>query len=120
MKRRFFLHLIPLIFGLAASPFAFANGEVENSNGLGDSTLAAKINPFESKIVNGNLQIRFLAGNGSGIVGMHDILGNKIFESSASEFVEFNMNGLKSGVYFIVWRENKTSFTRRFVFRREI
>lgn len=90
-----------------------------NMEWLGDSSLSIRTNPFETKLSNGVLQIKFIAGNGSGVVGMHDILGNKVFEATADDVVEFSTRSLKSGVYFIVWRENKNSFTRRIVIRHE-
>lgn len=119
MNRKNFLALFTAVLFSAVSSQAFASQGQENFDFLGDSTLNAKVNPFESKLINNTLQIKFLAGNGSGVVGMHDILGNRIFESTASEFVDFNMNNLKPGVYFIVWREGKQSYTRRFVYRPE-
>lgn len=109
----FALSLPVLSFG------AIANESVFTTDFVGDSAQSAKINPFDARIVNGRLSIKFLSNSTSAVVGLHDILGNKVFESNSLENVDFSMAGLKSGVYFLVWKDNRNSFTRRIVYRQE-
>ncbi|HRH34111.1 MAG TPA: T9SS type A sorting domain-containing protein [Catalimonadaceae bacterium] len=97
----------------------FASQAVSNYEMIGDSSLSAKTNPFDARIINGRLVIKFQTGNSNGVVGLHDILGNKVFESTSGENIDFSMAGLRSGVYFLVWKDNRNSFTRRIVFRQE-
>jgi hypothetical protein len=50
---------------------------------------------------------------------MFDILGNKVFELPANETVEYSLANLKSGLYFVVLKNQKGNFTRKFLHKQE-
>lgn len=128
------LYLTALLFIVGSQAFAkkysiiysdFGTTAEWMAEGPGDSTVFTRASqssqaaPFDSKIINGRLQIVLRNTAGSAIVALHDILGNKVFEAPANENVEWSLAGLKSGIYILVWKENRASFTKRIVFRQE-
>jgi hypothetical protein len=76
-------------------------------------------NILDTKVINGRLMVSIKESNANGLICLHDVLGNKIFESPANDNVDWSMAGLKSGVYFVVWKEGKNNFTKRILFRQE-
>lgn len=76
-------------------------------------------NPITLIQRDGRLQIRFTAEINTGMVYLFDLLGNKIHESNANDNIDWSLANLKSGVYFVVWKENKTSFTRKFIHKQD-
>jgi hypothetical protein len=84
-----------------------------------------KVNPnfkesnLETRLVNGRLQVVLKDQNAIGLIALHDVLGNKIFESPANDNIDWSMAGLKSGVYFLVWKDGRNNQTRRILFRQD-
>jgi hypothetical protein len=50
---------------------------------------------------------------------MYDILGNKVFELPANDALEFPVANLKSGLYFVVLKGSKGSFTKKILHKQE-
>jgi hypothetical protein len=50
---------------------------------------------------------------------MFDILGNKVFEIPANESLEYSVANLKSGLYFLILKGPKGSYTRKFLHKQE-
>jgi len=76
-------------------------------------------NPIETRMNNERLQISIRSLNASGSIALYDILGNKLIETPANDNIEVTMAGYRSGAYFVVWKDNKMSFTKRFIYRSE-
>jgi len=120
------LYAVLLIFATSqafAARFSLIHSDFsKDAEAPGDSAIFSKSsqsNPFDSRIINGRLQISIKPGVTSGVVGLHDILGNRIFEAAANENIEWSLAGLKSGIYILVWKESRNSFTKRIVYRQE-
>jgi hypothetical protein len=75
--------------------------------------------PLELIIRSGKLQIRWNEAYPSGDVFLYDLLGNKIFIARANEAIEWNMENLRTGVYFVVWKDGRNAFTKKFLYRQD-
>jgi hypothetical protein len=107
----------PFYFVMVSSSGQISKGSIStNSVTSSRNIIANSENPVEAKIINDRLQINIKASNVSGLVSIHDILGNKIFEAPANDNNSLSMVGHKSGVYFVVWKDQKSSFTKRFFY----
>jgi len=100
------------------------NGQV--SKGSITATLAATKtgfsnleNPIETKLINNRLQIFIKTPNASGVITIHDLLGNTVLQTQADQNTEVSMAGHKSGVYFIGWKDGKSNFTKRIIYRAD-
>jgi len=76
-------------------------------------------NPLQFVVKEGRLQIRLPEELHTGSVFLFDLLGNKIFETLANDNIDWSLANLKSGIYFVVWKENKSSFTRKFIHKQD-
>jgi hypothetical protein len=83
------------------------------------SNLVIQENPIESKIINERLLVQVKTSSNSGTIKVHDLLGNKIIETTANDGLDISMAGHKAGVYFIIWKDGKNSFTKKFIYRPE-
>jgi hypothetical protein len=75
--------------------------------------------PFAFLVKDKRLEIKMDAANQSGRVFLFDILGNKVLEANANDAIDWSLAGLKSGVYFIVWKDAKASYTKKFLYKQE-
>jgi hypothetical protein len=76
-------------------------------------------NPLNLVLRDGRLKITLADDFNSGKIFLFDLLGNKILEASANENIDWSLAGLKSGVYFVVLKDAKASFTKKFLFKQE-
>jgi hypothetical protein len=67
----------------------------------------------------GRLKIELSQDFHSGNVYLCDLLGNKILESTANDNIDWSLANLKSGVYFVIWKDNKSSFTKKFIHKQD-
>lgn len=114
--------------GLACIPFmGFATSNLSSRLELGGDSTAKSTSFrtsraedfFQIKLANNRLNVELNGNPGQGTYALHDVLGNLIYQSNGNEPSEWSMSGLKSGIYFFVWKGNKSSFTKRIVFRQE-
>jgi hypothetical protein len=94
-------------------------GQINAQTGSNKVQFSSIENPIEAKIIGGRLQVAIKSGISSGTISLHDVLGNKVFETAANDNIDWSLAGLKSGVYFVAWRDNKSNFTKRLVYRQE-
>ena len=110
----------PFYFVMLSASGQVSKGSISTNAVTSSRNLVANSeNPVEAKIFNDRLQINIKAPNVSGLVTVHDVLGNKILETQANDNNALSMAGHKSGVYFIVWKDQKSSFTKRFLYRAD-
>jgi hypothetical protein len=81
--------------------------------------ISSQENPLNLVLREGRLQIRLSEAYHSGTVYLFDLLGNKVMESGANDNIDWSLAGLKSGVYFVVWKDGKASFTRKLLYKQE-
>ena len=109
----------PHYFVMISPAGLVSKGSVTTSTATSKSVFTPVENPVEAIIVNDRLHISIKTQNPTGSIIIHDILGNRILETSANEEKSISMAGHKSGVYFIVWRDNKISYTKRILYRTD-
>jgi hypothetical protein len=74
---------------------------------------------IEVRVIDNRLQVDLPENLKSGKVVVFDLLGNQVFESNSNSNIDFSMAGQKSGIYFVVWKDGKTSLTKKFVYKQE-
>jgi hypothetical protein len=84
-----------------------------------NETISPLAEPFSLVFRDSRLHIEFNNEHKNGMVSMFDILGNKVFELPANETVEYSLANLKSGLYFVVLKNQKGNFTRKFLHKQE-
>lgn len=87
---------------------------VDSENGF-----QPQVNPLNLVLRDGRLKIELAQEFHSGNVYLCDLLGNRILESTANDNIDWSLANLKSGVYFVIWKDNKTSFTRKFIHKQD-
>jgi hypothetical protein len=92
---------------------------ITNTGAEDSENLLATNPPFEVFQREKRLEIKMAVENQSGRVFLFDILGNKVLEANANDAIDWSLAGLKSGVYFIVWKDAKASFTKKFLYKQE-
>jgi len=105
------------ITSVSASEFLRATPSMlraEEENPLPEAT-----EPFSLLIRQSRLHIEIAADYQTGMVSMYDILGNKVFELPANDALEFPVANLKSGLYFVVLKGSKGSFTKKILHKQE-
>lgn len=91
-----------------------------NSPSVGsESDFQPQVNPLNLVLRDGRLKIELDQQYHSGNVYLCDLLGNRILESTANDNIDWSLANLKSGVYFVIWKDNKASFTRKFIHKQE-
>lgn len=83
------------------------------------SHVAGPESQIDLRIIDNRLQVNLSDNMKSGKIVVFDILGNQIFESNSNSNIDFSMAGQKSGIYFVVWKDGKTSLTKKFVYKQE-
>ena len=78
-----------------------------------------QVNPLNLVVRDGRLKIELNQESHSGHVYLCDLLGNKILESTANDNIDWSLANLKSGVYFVVWKDDKASYTRKFIHKQD-
>ena len=80
---------------------------------------ATSENPLNLLLRDSRLKVTLSDNLNSGTVYLFDLLGNKVFEASANETIDWSLAGLKSGIYFVVLKDVKSSFTKKLLFKQE-
>lgn len=120
MQKLILSTIFVLSFGIvsaSASEFLRANPsmlKVGEENNLSEVT-----EPFSLLIRQSRLHIEISADYQTGLVSMYDILGNKVFELPANDALEYPVANLKSGLYFVVLKSSKGSFTKKVLHKQE-
>lgn len=100
----------------AGTRFPLATGPAED---IQPSLTGTSGDPLELIIRPGKLQIRWNESFPSGEVFLYDLLGNKLLCSRANEAIEWNLENFRTGVYFVVWKDGRRAFTKKFLYRQD-
>ncbi len=93
---------------------------IQNSTSVDSETgFQPQANPLNLVLRDGRLKIELAQESHSGNVYLCDLLGNKILESTANDNIDWSLANLKSGVYFVIWKDNKSSFTKKFIHKQD-
>jgi len=93
---------------------------IQNSTSVdSENAVQPQANPLSLVLRDGRLKIELDQNVHSGNVYLCDLLGNKILESTANDNIDWSLANLKSGVYFVIWKDNKSSFTRKFIHKQD-
>ncbi len=123
MKQLFLFAAAFLISAVSYGASGFLGGKdslaVSGSRSGIQNQVSAQENPMNLVLREGRLQIRLTEAYHTGTIYLFDLLGNKVMESGANDNIDWSLAGLKSGVYFVVWKDGKASFTRKLVYKQE-
>jgi len=113
-----FLFAAALFISLSTTGADVFSNSYSTSTGA-ENSFQAQLNPLNLVLRDGRLKIELDQEFHSGHVYLCDLLGNRIFESPANDNIDWSLANLKSGVYFVIWKDNKTSFTRKFIHKQD-
>jgi len=110
------------IAGLGVSAYSITkavSSRISGKNSSESEVISPENEPFILTLRQSRLHVEIAPEHRNSVISMFDILGNKVFEIPANESLEYSVANLKSGLYFLILKGPKGSYTRKFLHKQE-